>query len=144
MLDASILSFVNIRGFGYMKDRRHVAGFLSHRFAAIPEPVSEWHVETLELVSLLLHDEPVIYVSDRLPEMTRHHDTATRPLDRFERFALPTLEEGEDLVTAQTEEGLRMLGAVRSNRQCIACHGGNRGDLLGAFSYALRSERGEE
>jgi mono/diheme cytochrome c family protein len=33
-----------------------------------------------------------------------------------------------------------MLGAVRSTRQCVACHGGDRGDLLGAFSYALVSD----
>jgi hypothetical protein len=30
-----------------------------------------------------------------------------------------------------------MLGAIRSTRQCLSCHGGNRGDLLGAFSYVF-------
>jgi hypothetical protein len=34
-----------------------------------------------------------------------------------------------------------MLGLARSVKQCVACHGGARGDLLGAFSYVLRRER---
>lgn len=29
------------------------------------------------------------------------------------------------------------LGAIRSIEQCTKCHGGKRGDLLGAFSYSL-------
>jgi hypothetical protein len=47
------------------------------------------------------------------------------------------LHQGEDLVVAQEGQRLRMLGAIRSVRQCVACHGGARGDLLGAFSYFL-------
>ena len=37
----------------------------------------------------------------------------------------------------ETSEGVRMLGAIRSVEQCMKCHGGERGDLLGAFSYSL-------
>ncbi len=37
-----------------------------------------------------------------------------------------------------------MLGAVRSAKQCVKCHGGSRGDLLGAFSYTLRAEKSGE
>ena len=29
---------------------------------------------------------------------------------------------------------VRVLGAIRAAKQCIDCHGGGRGDLLGAFS----------
>ena len=36
ILEASILDFVNPRGFGYIKDRRHVAGFETHRFSQVP------------------------------------------------------------------------------------------------------------
>ena len=127
-------------GFGYLKDRRHVAGFVSHRFSQVPEPARRWRVQTLDLVSLLLHDEPRVYVSDHLPAMGKPHNTPTRPLDRFERFGLETLERGEDLFVSEAEGGLRMLGAVRSVKQCVKCHGGGRGDLLGAFSYTLRPE----
>jgi hypothetical protein len=139
MLDTSILDFVNPRGFGYLKDRRHVAGFESHRFSQVPEPANRWKVQTLELVGLLLHDEPEVYVSDHLPQMDKVRGAPARPLDRFEGYALDALRRGEDLFITQEEEGLRMLGAVRSTRRCVDCHAGNRGDLLGALSYTLRS-----
>ena len=73
MLEFSILNFVNPEGFGYFKDRRHVAGFEPHRFSAVPKPARRWKVQTLELVSLLLHDEPEVYESSHLPRMDRVH-----------------------------------------------------------------------
>jgi hypothetical protein len=72
--------------------------------------------------------------------MDQLRDVPTLPLDRFERFALDTLRQGEGIFITQGEEGVRMLGAVRSTNRCVACHGGDRGDLLGAFSYTLRSD----
>ncbi len=138
MLDQSILDFVYAKGFGYFKDRQHVAGFLTHRFSKVPKPVKSWKVQSIELVSLLTHDEPQVYVSTHLPAMDKMHDTPTRPLDRFESLALETLRHGEDLFSSQTGEGVRMLGAVRSGERCMLCHGSERGELLGAFSYRLR------
>ena len=82
---------MNPRGFGYIKDRRHVAGFETHRFSQVPAPAGAWKVRTLELVSLLLHDEPAVYVSDHLPRMEHRSGIPTRPLDRFERFGLGAL-----------------------------------------------------
>ncbi|HEV3164390.1 MAG TPA: hypothetical protein VGZ22_10225 [Isosphaeraceae bacterium] len=140
MLEGSILDFVNPLGFGLFKDRRHVAGFETHRFSQVPAPANRWKVQTLELVSLLLHDDPEVYVSSHLPRMDRLQGVPTRPLDRFENYGLGALRQGEDIVTTQGVEGARMLGAVRSATQCVACHGGERGALLGAFSYTLRSE----
>jgi hypothetical protein len=138
MLEDGILDFINPRGFGYFKDRRHVTGFETHRFSRVPTSANRWEVRTLELVSLLLHEEPEVYVSSHLPRMDRLHGVPTRPLDRFEGFGLNALRQGEDLFTTRVEDGVRMLGAVRSTRQCVACHGGERGALLGAFSYNLR------
>jgi hypothetical protein len=138
LLVESVFDFVNSRGFGYIKDRRHVAGFESHRFSGIPEPTRRWKVQNLELVSLLWHDRPEVYVSDHLPQMGAIHGTPTRPVDRFELFGLETLKQGEDLFIAEDGAGLRMMGAIRSVKQCITCHGGRRGDLLGAFSYNLQ------
>ena len=140
MLEDSIFDFVNHWGFGYCKDRSHVAGFQTHRFSRIPDFANRWKVQTLELVSLLLHDEPEVYVSSHLPQMDRVHDVPTRPLDRFENLGLNVLRQGEDLFTTRVPEGARMLGAVRSTRQCVACHGGERGALLGAFTYNLRAD----
>jgi hypothetical protein len=31
-----------------------------------------------------------------------------------------------------------MLGAVRAGNDCLQCHNGPRGKLLGAFSYEFR------
>lgn len=141
LLDESIVDFVDERGFGYFKDRRHVAGFLGHGFSEVPKAgVERWRVRSLELVGLLLHDEPAVYVSDELPSMDRLRGAMTRPLDRFEGPALGALRRGDDLFVARDGEAVRMLGAVRSGRQCVACHGGERGALLGAFSYVLGPE----
>jgi hypothetical protein len=137
--EAGFLDFVNPRGFGYVKDRRHVAGFLSHGFSKVPEPAGGWKVATLELIGLLRHDNPVVYVSPKLPRMEELKGAPTRPLDAFETAALDALRGGADLHTEDgTDDGLRFLGAIRSTRQCVGCHGGERGALLGAFTYRLK------
>jgi hypothetical protein len=138
MLDESILDFSNPRGFGYLKDRRHVAGFETHRFSQIPRAPRPLKVQSVELVSLLVHSKPAAYDSVLLPRMDELHGVPTRPLDRFEQFALEALREGEDIVACRVDDGARMLGAIRSVGQCVDCHGGRQGDMLGAFSYALR------
>jgi len=64
----AVSDFIHPKGFGYVKDRQRVAGFQSHRFRKIPE-AKEVEVARLELVSLLMHKEPSVYLSDRLPQM---------------------------------------------------------------------------
>jgi hypothetical protein len=160
MYEDSIKDFAFTPGFGVVKDRRHVAGFLSHRFRQIPAPTSGWKVQddltqrytdlpapatrwkvrNLDLVGLLLHDEPVVYVTEHLPSMDELRGAPTRPLDKFETLGLATLQQGEDLFVSRDGEGLRMFGGIFSTKQCIACHGGERGDLLGAFSYVLKRD----
>jgi hypothetical protein len=135
---AGILDFVNPRGFGYIKDRAHVAGFLAHGFSESPKPTTRWAVERIDLIGLLLHPEPVAYVSERLPAMDEIRRAPTRQLDTFEVAGLESLRGGQMLSVAQTNGPPRMLGAIRSVRQCVGCHGGERADLLGAFSYTLR------
>jgi len=97
---AGVLDFVNFENFGYIQDRRHVSGFQSHQFGKVPEPSAAYRVETLDLVSLLLHDKPVAYVSANLPRMDELKKAPTRPLDRFETGGLEKLRGGEDLVVA--------------------------------------------
>src|SRR5262249_37360946 len=65
----SVVDFVHPVGFGYFKDRRHVAGFQAHQFSKVPEPAERWSLRTLDLVGLVLHDEPVVYISNDLPRM---------------------------------------------------------------------------
>jgi hypothetical protein len=138
---ASVIDFIHPGGFGYFKDRGHVAGFQEHQFSRVPEQPERWVLQTLDLVGLVVHDEPVVYVSDHLPRMDELRKVSTRPPDAFEKAGLEQLARGRDIFVADGSFGRRMLGAVRSVKQCLECHGGNRGDLLGAFSYTLVRER---
>src|SRR5262249_49964506 len=110
----SVADFVNPHGFGFVKDRRHVAGFQPHQFSEAPKSTEKWVVHALDLVSLLLHEEPVVYDSVNLPRMDELRGVPTRPLDEFEQSALEKLQRGEDLVVEDRPGGLRMLGALRS------------------------------
>ncbi len=132
-----LADFVNIQGFGYIKDRQHVAGFRSHAFSAIPER-SGYRVQRVDLVSLLMHDKPAVYISTELPRMQDLKGAPTRGLSGFEAKGLEAIQQGEDQFVRETPEGWLMLGAIRSVAQCVKCHGGERGDLLGAFSYSLQ------
>jgi hypothetical protein len=138
MHEEAIVDFACPAGFGYVKDRRHVAGYQAHQFSGVPRREERWEVRRLELVGLLLHNEPVVYVSENLPRMDELRGAPTRPLDGFEATALEKLRSGKDLLVAEAPSGVRMLGAIRSVKQCGTCHGSKRGTLLGAFSYTLR------
>jgi hypothetical protein len=135
----SLVDFVNAKGFGYFKDKAHVAGFQPHQFHELPtleEP--RWELRDLELVSLLKFDEPAVYITEHLPRMDELRDAPTRPLDAFEIASLRSLRDGEDLIVDSTPNRIRMLGSIRAGRQCLECHTAERGQLLGAFSYRFR------
>ncbi len=131
-----IVDFVNPAGFGYVSEDKQLFGFQPHHFHKVPKAAA-WQVRTVELVSLQLHDQPRVYVTKHLPRMQQIREVPTRSLDQFESTGLSKLEEGEDLFVRTAPQGMRMLGALRSIDQCMKCHGGERGDLLGAFSYSL-------
>lgn len=138
ILQASIIDFSNPRAFGYFKDRRHVAGFQEHQFSKTPEVDKPWKLETLDLIGLVVHPEPVGYVTNNLPRMDELRKAQTRMLDEFEKLGLESLRTGEDLFVRDTTDGRRrVLGGIRSAKQCVECHLGERGALLGAFSYTL-------
>lgn len=143
MHDRGILDFVNPKGFGYVKDRGHVAGFQSHGMTKAPDSSDAWVVARIDLVGLLRQEKPVVYVSANLPRMDELRAVPTRRLDDFEAEALKSLQGGEDLFVRGTNDKALMLGAIRATKQCLDCHGGNRGDLLGAFSYGLRRQDGK-
>jgi hypothetical protein len=142
MHDNNDVDFVNTLGIGYFRDLRHVAGFEPHQFqkAAPFNTPEHWKLQRIELVSLLKHEEPGVYVSEHLPRMQELGDAKTRPLDGFETSALDALVRGQDLQVLETESQIRMLGSIRAAKQCLSCHSVERGDLLGAFSYRLRRE----
>jgi len=159
---AGQIAFADPWSFGDVKSRDQVAGFASHGFTYMPvvgdprnqypraydptdereaTPASHWTITRLELVSLLKFDEPSVYVTDHLPRMQEIADAKTRPLTTFEQQGLDSLRAGEDLVTVADANQIEMLGSLRAVKQCLACHSGERGRLLGAFSYRLRRTR---
>ena len=101
----------------------------------------DWEIKTLDLVGLVKYDHPVVYVSEKLPDMKSLKDVPTRFLDFFELAGVEDLQKGHDLFIRTKEETVRVLGAIRAQNECIRCHGGEQGDLLGAFSYTLRPAR---
>jgi hypothetical protein len=136
----SLLDFANVSGFGVVRDRRHVIGFQPHGFSRSPAPPRALVLRRLDLIGLVMHEEPVAYISDKLPSMEILAEATTRPLDDFEKAGLRALQWREDLFIRKTADIERLLGAIRSAKQCVACHGGRRGDLLGAFSYTFTPE----
>jgi hypothetical protein len=89
MHESGLRDFLNPDRIGYVKDRDHVAGFMSHRFTKIPDLTAPkdkpatWQIVRLELVGLLRHETPVAYVSKNLPQMNELRDAPTRPLGEF-------------------------------------------------------------
>ena len=122
-----------------MIDKEHVAGFQSHHFREMPkfENSEKWRLTRLELVSLLKHEEPGVYISENLPNMEELDDVPTRPLNDFEAKSLSSIQNGEDVLIYEIPNTIKMFGSLRAVKQCLECHEVNRGDLLGAFSYEL-------
>lgn len=137
--EASVVDFVNPDGFGYIKSRDQIAGFQPHHFGSVPEFSGEnsgtWQISQLQLVSLQRHRPARVYVSKELPRMDRLPESATRALTAFENTALRRLVKGEDVVTLESRDRIRMFGSIRAMTVCIKCHDVQRGRLLGAFSY---------
>jgi hypothetical protein len=127
------------RRFGYFVDRGHVSGFVPHgmRGDSLDPKPEEPHVRTVDLVGLVVHPEPVVYVSDELPDMEDLAKTPRRPLDGFETMGLAALRNGEPIIARKTPSGVRVLGPIRALSSCTKCHDCERGQLLGAFSYVL-------
>ena len=149
-----VSNFSNPSGFGYPLDGRHaygtqnrpatkVRGFQPHAFRELPEgsPLGdEWQLARLELVSLLKHDLPAVYVSEHLPRMEELASAAapTRPLDGFETKALARLLAGETVAAERGRNRASMFGGLRASARCTQCHAVGEGHLLGAFRYEFR------
>jgi hypothetical protein len=95
---------------------------------------------TLLMPAVLLQAALLVVLTAAAPRlMDELREAATRKLDTFEVFGLSALLRGDHLFIGAVPGAVRMLGAVRNVKACIDCHGGERGDLLGAFSYTLRA-----
>jgi hypothetical protein len=141
--DVSQGNFLSGSLWGYVRSFQESAGFHSHAFTHSPN-VDHWNIKheiiRLELVSLLKHPTPKVYVSDQLPRMDKlsSQNAPVRDLTVFEQSALPRLLTQEDIVTDVTPDRVLMLGSLRAGESCRQCHAVPVGTLLGAFSYELK------
>ncbi len=143
---ASLEDFLDKGRMGYVQDREHVAGFLPHRFTKMPGPTTEpwrntWQISRLELIGILKHATPRVYISERLPRMDDLAKAPTRDTNWFEADALRRLRTKEDLVIDYELERIWMVGSLRAGSDCQKCHAVQRGELLGALSYELVTEK---
>lgn len=155
--------FVTTDSWGLVKKDKTAAGFKPHALAGLPDLgrarydttapkkdatgritgyplVERWAVRRVELIGLLMHDSPVVYLNPdgKLPAMDAAKDGGTRDLTEFETTSLKDLAAGKDVVAVDAVTNhVRMVGAIRMASACLKCHEGKRGDLLGAFTYDL-------
>jgi hypothetical protein len=156
--------FARPDSWGLVKDRTQVAGFQPHAVEFLPDwhvrqrfdhehptrdkagrvtgyPVIErWSVRRVELIGLLMHDAPVVYLNEegKLPTMAAAPEAKTRELTDFEGGGLKDLAAGKEVVAVDAATNhVRMVGAIRMAGACLKCHEGKKGDLLGAFTYDL-------
>lgn len=139
--EVSLRDFLDPVRMGVVRGDRHALGFLAHRFSKVPDP-DRWALTRLELIGLLLADEPVVYESETLPDLAKLATYPTRPLDAFEHQSLAPIRAGTDVVVARVGGRPRMIGALRAADSCLACHHVPHGSLLGAFSYTFEPETG--
>jgi hypothetical protein len=72
--------------------------------------------------------------------VTKAHlqESARRPLREPELAAINNLVAGEETVVNERSTPPLLIGAVRASSQCLKCHEGPAGRMLGAFSYSLQ------
>jgi hypothetical protein len=101
-----------------------------------------WEIKSLDLVGLVMHDTPMVYISNKIPLMMEMKDLPKRPireLDLFEAEGLQELWNGKDLYIRSKDTTIRVLGPIHAGKACLKCHHDTKeGDMLGAFSYTLR------
>jgi len=144
---------------GLVAKTSHVAGFETHRVKLtdawsgnLPASVGQhsgdetemeedtvWKINRIELIGLLMHDEPCAYQTENLPNMEElGTDTAkTRELNKFEAEAIEKLKSDEEVLVRATLNRILMVGAIRAQKSCLQCHASKVDDLLGAFSYEI-------
>jgi hypothetical protein len=104
--------------------------------ASAKDPKQRWTVRQVQLVGLVKHPQPVVYLTDKLPDMTEAKDVPMREPDTFETEALASFRGGENLKIEKRGDEIRMMGTIYAGASCVKCHE-EKGKLLGAFTYRL-------
>ena len=148
--DVYLLEFQHAENFGMSRriystpqiELERLADFSGDRSAEFetdgdrPRVRETWNPGDVELVGLLRHESPVVYSAKKAPWINElSADEAVRRLDEFENDGLKKLIAGEEIVFLRQPGAVRALGAIRAGKDCLSCHRGKEGGLLGAFSY---------
>jgi hypothetical protein len=96
-----------------------------------------YRLESFDLIGVGKHPDPVAFLGRR--HQTVSLNRQTRALTAFEERAVAELKAGEDVAVEANETGRFVVGALRAQEDCLKCHGGKTGDVLGALSYRLTS-----
>jgi len=99
-----------------------------------------WKVLTVQLLGLVKHPDPVVYLTDKASAENAQarkaeKEVATRAPNEFEKWALEGLQRREDLKAEKRGCELHMVAPIYAGKRCVACH--EKGQLLGAFSYTM-------
>jgi hypothetical protein len=112
--------------------------------AFIPPPAGNrtWVVKEVQLVGLVKHKDPVVYLSGEAEEAMKEgkKEEKTRRPDEFEAKSLEVIRGGGELVQVEKKGGtLRSMSGIYAGKQCAGCHE-RTGEMLGAFTYRLSLE----
>jgi hypothetical protein len=130
--------FIQSSGFGVARMTQDLRNFSELVLHGQPHVV-----ERVELIGLVKHPEPTAYVVPWGPPQKAFFTTnsarhvKTRALTAFETNALVELRKGGNEFVGMDNGAPAILGAVRARRECLKCHDGESGALLGAFSYSM-------
>lgn len=115
-----------------------------------------WHLKEMHLIGIAMHKMPVVYLGagseNHAAKLDRDAKGPSKPRLRgkvptrlpnsFESAALADLRKGTELVAKTTAAEMWLVGAIRARADCVKCHDGGEGALLGAFTYRLAWQSG--
>jgi hypothetical protein len=126
--------FIESPGFGVSRIRPSFESITDLRIEG-----ATYQVVRVGLIGIAERARPVAYVTPHgMADLTNavvRADIERRELTAFETNALPQLARGRDIVS-DLKAGL-VVGALRARQDCLKCHEGKVGTLLGAISYVM-------
>ena len=129
-------AFVESEGFGISR----VVTFRDPGRMHLPIDGLAYQVTKMQLIGLS-KDRPVVYLSSWLNVMRDQlKNYEARTLTDSELESVERLEAGESLTWdfQQDRSEVTLVGALRAEESCIACHQASEGELLGAFVYSMQ------
>ena len=124
-------TFASAPSLGYIKSRNQVAGFQPHGLSFIQRlstfkrrpwytrAKELWAVHRMELVSLLKHETPGVYVSRNVPRMEDLRDGEVRPLNDFETPSLKKLVDAAPAIVFIILAALAAFCCAANSAACV-------------------------